>query len=207
MPRADVRHLAQRVDLQRFEIPDVLHILPYRIPPASRINAGIPSPMMVAPLNSGSVPRRVEALYDDLPLAQHSVHHEPGARSPISSTMMGRRGGGASPTTPEQLAQMHERHDPVAQHDRLPALDPSWSARRRTPPFPKRTSTAARTASRRRWRSRAHDREGHRQRSTEARALARLRPDLDRPRAPGGVSSPRRSPRPARHAGHGASPS
>src|SRR4029077_9097556 len=56
---ADGGHLPQGVDLQRLQVADVVHDLSpaYSSPPASRINAGIPSPMMVAPLNTGRVPR------------------------------------------------------------------------------------------------------------------------------------------------------
>src|SRR5213594_3551583 len=99
---ADVRHLAQRVDLELFQVPDVLHLAshPYRSPPASRINAGIPSPMMVAPLNTGSVPWGASKPFTTISCCPSMPSTtSPARRSPISSTMTGARSGG-SPATP-----------------------------------------------------------------------------------------------------------
>src|SRR5207247_6612225 len=99
--RADVRHLAQRVDLQLFEIPHVFHAAsPYRSPPASRINAGTPSPMIVAPLNTGSVPCGASNPFTTISCCPNIPSTTtPARRSPISSTMIGARAGSRSLVT------------------------------------------------------------------------------------------------------------
>src|SRR5438093_1325041 len=73
---------------------------PYRSPPASRINAGIPSPMMVAPLNTGSVPCGASNPFTTISCCPNIPSTTtPARRSPISSTMIGARAGSRSLVT------------------------------------------------------------------------------------------------------------
>src|SRR3989441_8313083 len=64
---------------------------------------------------------RVEALHDDLVLPEHAVHHEPRAPLPHLQHDDGRAQRRIAPHA-EQPPQVHERHHPVAQHDRFAAL-------------------------------------------------------------------------------------
>src|SRR5436309_794186 len=74
---------------------------PYTSPAASRINAGTPSPMMVAPLNTGSVPCGASNPFTTISCCPNIPSTTtPARRSPSSRTMIGARAGARSLVTP-----------------------------------------------------------------------------------------------------------
>ena len=118
----DVGDLPQGVELQLLQLPDVFHGSPsYNSAAASRMSAGAPSARIVAPPTNGGMPVGASNGSTTMSCCPARASTTSAVRrSPNSRITVGARAAGAPPIAPDQVAEVHRGHHPIAHQERLP---------------------------------------------------------------------------------------